>query len=273
MENQEQEWQKNLQIPLPNPPSYFPFMYMPWITVPNPQLQPQQSGEKKKYRRTWSRKQIEQLYLKTKEYCAQASKLMEDLTLEDFEVIDLEINQGAEMCMKKVREVMSSGTLRPGVWSEQEDSYMKELLQAGKQKWGAIASLLNEHFHKGLRVRTGKQCKERWSNHLNPDINRGPWTPSEDLKLLECYSFLGNKWSLIAKRIANRTESSVKNRVKSMLNKEKQNLSTLQKPQDVVNFLIEKKRQELGDKDSASPPSGSQNLASSFSMAVEKFDK
>ena len=28
--------------------------------------------------------------------------------------------------------------------------------------------------------RTSKQCRERWHNHLNPDICKEPWTEAED---------------------------------------------------------------------------------------------
>ena len=28
--------------------------------------------------------------------------------------------------------------------------------------------------------RTGKQCGEEWHNHLDPHINKSPWTDSEE---------------------------------------------------------------------------------------------
>jgi hypothetical protein len=31
--------------------------------------------------------------------------------------------------------------------------------------------------------RTAKQCRERWQNHLNPDLKMGPFTAAEDLLL------------------------------------------------------------------------------------------
>ncbi|RYY81178.1 hypothetical protein EON63_15980, partial [archaeon] len=31
-------------------------------------------------------------------------------------------------------------------------------------------------FHLLRAGRIGKQCRERWHNHLNPDINKAPWT-------------------------------------------------------------------------------------------------
>jgi hypothetical protein len=36
-----------------------------------------------------------------------------------------------------------------------------------------------------LKGRLGKQCRERWYNHLNPDINKEPWTTEEDAMIVE----------------------------------------------------------------------------------------
>lgn len=123
--------------------------------------------------------------------------------------------------MSKVYEIVTSGTLRPGVWSQEEDDLLLFLIEDNTRKWGEISNILNSKIHKGLRIRTGKQCKERWNNHLNPLINREPWTPNEDLELLEAFKRHGNRWSKISMHIINRTESSIKNRIKSLLNKEK----------------------------------------------------
>ena len=43
---------------------------------------------------------------------------------------------------------------------------------AGNIKWSVIAAQ--------LPGRIGKQCRERWFNHLDPDIKKGDWTPDED---------------------------------------------------------------------------------------------
>ena len=71
----------------------------------------------------------------------------------------------------------------------------------------------------GNNKRQGKQCRERWINFLSPDIKRDPWTPKEDLMLLEKQKQIGNQWAQIAKEIPGRTENQVKNRFNSMLKK------------------------------------------------------
>ena len=47
----------------------------------------------------------------------------------------------------------------------------------GPRKWSKIAA--------HLPGRIGKQCRERWHNHINPEIRKGPWTAEEDEIIVE----------------------------------------------------------------------------------------
>ncbi|KAK6162379.1 hypothetical protein DH2020_002220 [Rehmannia glutinosa] len=90
-----------------------------------------------------------------------------------------------------------------------------------------------------LPGRMGKQCRERWNNHLKPEINKDPWTKEEETILINAHSEYGNKWSEIAKilpgRLSNlircicldcaRTENSVKNHWNCSLKKKLGNFS------------------------------------------------
>jgi hypothetical protein len=56
-------------------------------------------------------------------------------------------------------------------WSKKEDELLKNLVLKGDKKpWAVIAHELNS-VSKGVE-RTGKQCRERWRNHLDPDIKK-----------------------------------------------------------------------------------------------------
>lgn len=46
--------------------------------------------------------------------------------------------------------------------------------------------------------RTGKQCRERYENHLRDGIDKSPWNTEEEIKLLDLHLEHGNKWVYIA---------------------------------------------------------------------------
>jgi hypothetical protein len=77
----------------------------------------------------------------------------------------------AIQCLHRWRKVLDPEVIK-GPWTQQEDDKIRELVgRDGPQKWSAIA--------KELPGRMGKQCRERWHNHLDPNIKKGPWTVEE----------------------------------------------------------------------------------------------
>ena len=79
----------------------------------------------------------------------------------------------------------------------QEDDLVVQLVHRyGPKKWTLIAKHLNG--------RIGKQCRERWHNHLDPNINKSPWTEEEDRLLAQAHDQFGNQWAKIAKLLPGR---------------------------------------------------------------------
>lgn len=94
-------------------------------------------------------------------------------------------------------------------WCPRDDAILMDTIdEIGRVNWNVIASR--------LPGRTGKQCRERYNNHLLGDIVKGHWTEEEEAIVISSHSRLGNQWANIARLLPGRSCNDVKNRCKSL---------------------------------------------------------
>lgn len=122
----------------------------------------------------------------------------------------------------------------PKAWTTNEDSLLIQLVQEGSQptKWSDVA----------LRVgdRTGKQCRERYLNHLTPKLRVEEWSAQEDVTLCKLYQIMGSKWAVMAKIIKGRTDNNIKNRfhhIRRRLEKEVSKIVKNRKIEEVASLI------------------------------------
>lgn len=127
-------------------------------------------------------------------------------------------------------------TRRPVMWTPEEGRNLQRVVDSfnleGKPlKWPDVAAR--------MKNRNGKQCRERFINHLSSTLKSENWSPEEDATVFTSFFRIGKKWTKIAKMLRGRTDNGTKNRfhhLRRRLNKDVyrkvQKYSSMMSPSD-----------------------------------------
>jgi hypothetical protein len=102
---------------------------------------------------------------------------------------------------------------RKKMFTTHDDEELTHLVSTfGDDNWITVAHQMSRPF-------TTRQCRDRWRNYLDPNIDRALWADADDSNLLEAYQRFGNRWATIAGLFPGRTCNFVRNRCLALLRK------------------------------------------------------
>jgi hypothetical protein len=85
-----------------------------------------------------------------------------------------------------------------------EDFRLMDIVgRCGANDWPAIAAQ--------MPGRNARQCRERWTNYMNPVLVSAPWTAEEEDLLDEKFAEFGTRWQAIAIFFPTRSKNQIKN--------------------------------------------------------------
>jgi spore germination cell wall hydrolase CwlJ-like protein len=89
-------------------------------------------------------------------------------------------------------------------WSAGEDRLLQQIVERyGPRHWSRIA----EQMHS----RTDWQCRERWQNHLGPQIKKTAWTTEEDTTITRAVEAMGQvRAYTVASSLHGRTDPALR---------------------------------------------------------------
>ncbi|KAH0840116.1 hypothetical protein J3R83DRAFT_1092 [Lanmaoa asiatica] len=93
-------------------------------------------------------------------------------------------------------------SIKHTIWTPEEDARLSAAVAAYGSSWVDVAA--------NVPRRHNDQCRDRWTEQLNPNVNRSQWSEEEDRVLLDYVRDHKNAWKEASERLRNgRTETMV----------------------------------------------------------------
>jgi hypothetical protein len=128
-----------------------------------------------------------------------------------------------KMCAQRWRNCLRPEikVAKKGTWSAEEDEQLRQIVSKCDSKDGHAWELASEGM--GF-TRNSKQCRERWTNFLDPCLRLGPWTAEEDECLLRLHDKFGNAWKKFTSILIGRSAERIRRHYTSLNRKKNRNV-------------------------------------------------
>jgi hypothetical protein len=131
-------------------------------------------------------------------------------------------------------------------WSSKEDKELKKLVPRytnnDRTRWKDLAQKMQRKIP-GF-TRTDRACRERYINHVAPDISKEPLDPYEIQLIIKFHDRLGNQWTPIAKKLGRPPAQINRHCKNAQVPEKKRKASHVEKPE---KKSVQKKRKSHED--------------------------
>ncbi|KAJ3436467.1 transcription factor myb3r-4 [Anaeramoeba flamelloides] len=148
-------------------------------------------------------------------------------------------------CLLRHRKI-TNVTTKKGSWNSAEDQLLLRCVERlGNTVWPQVSGL--------LPGRNPKQCRERWRNQLNPNINRGPFTKEEEELLIKKQAELGTRWCVLSTFFKGRPDNMLKNYWYSLQAQKKKQKNSKKKYQKKKKSQTSQRKRKSSTKQRTAP--------------------
>lgn len=148
-------------------------------------------------------------------------------------------NKTPIQCFQRWKEVIRPGVIK-GEWTKEEDLKIIEIMT----KYNESLELF-----RGKEIipgRTLKQCRERWKNVLNPNLNKDIFTIEEQYLLFKLYSVFNGRWSYFSSIFPSiRSDNYLKNKFYSTIRRKRREIKNYLSTETIVENLLKDLKENI----------------------------